>query len=90
MTIPELVIWAKETKRNIDLKKTRYETKHLPKIEAYLKMLIERGEVISKNTAQISVYMEHIQDGLNKLAERGVKAPPENSTNKPNDNIPKS
>lgn len=75
MTIPELNKWAKEILINIAKKQIKYEEKQMPKIEAYLQMIIARSEIIMKETIRINRFTEDINDGLKQLGSRGVKLP---------------
>lgn len=84
-TIPELVKWATSLSNDIRIKKARFEPKDMPKIDAYLHMIIDRGEIIIKDTTRIQRFMDDIQDGLKQLEKRGVKAPenkPENGNDR--------
>lgn len=72
MNIPDLVKFMKKLQSDINTKRVKYEEKHMPKIEAYVKMIIERGEIIQKETQRMQTYMDNIGDGIKKLQERGV------------------
>lgn len=74
LTIPEIVTIAKKLKKDMFVKKIKFSEKHTPKIDAYLDMIITRGDRIIASTADMTRWMEDIQDGLKKMEERGVTA----------------
>lgn len=75
MQIPQLVSWAKEKKLESREKRQQYDVKRLPKIDAYVDMIIARGEYIQGSTIKMQRYMDEIQDALDKLTSYGVKTP---------------
>lgn len=77
MRVPELTKFSRELLIKIQNKQTRYEPKDMPKIEAYLQMIVARGEIISKDTMRMQKFMEDIQDGIIQLQKRGVIIPNE-------------
>ncbi len=80
LPMPQLVQWAKKTESDIRLRKISYPDKNLSKIDAYLHMIIDRGDIIIKDTAKMNKFMEDINDGLKKLQSYGVSVP-ETKTN---------
>lgn len=78
MNIPVIVKWAKQQKEDITNKKIKYEERDMPKIEAYLGMIISRGEIIMKETTRMQRYMDDIHEGMGNLVKRNVKVPNEN------------
>lgn len=83
MNIPVLVKWAKQQKADLNSKKIRYEEKDMPKIEAYIGMIISRGEIIMEETKRMQRYMEDIADGIKNLEKRNVKVPNDNANQVP-------
>lgn len=77
MRVPELTKFSKDLLIKIQAKQTRYEPKDMPKIEAYLQMIVARGEIISKDTMRMQKFIEDIQDGIGQLQKRGVVIPNE-------------
>lgn len=80
MIVPEIVVWAKKTKSDLKEKKYSYDYKRLPKIEAYIDMIIARGTHIQEQTIKMQRYTEEIQDALTKLTSYGVSTPIEAKT----------
>lgn len=85
ISIAELLLWAKKSKKDMLDKKVLYEEKHKPKIEAYLDMIIARCDIILKQDIQQKIYMENIEDGLIKLEARGVSLPQKKEENQSKD-----
>lgn len=78
MDISQLTKWAKEIKQESREKRIRYNQKYLPKIDAYVDMIIARGDVLTANAIKGQRYMEEIQDALVKLTSYGVNVPSDN------------
>lgn len=78
MVIPEIVSWAKKVKsQSKEFRANNYESRRLPKIDAYLDMIVARGTVIQEQTVKMQRYTEEIQDALKKLSDYGVSVPTE-------------
>lgn len=75
MTIPELVKWAKVLETNLKTKKVQYPEKYMPKIDAYTRMIIDRGEIIIKDTGRMNRFMEDINEATKRLQLYGVNVP---------------
>lgn len=88
MKVPELTKYSKEMLVKIQTKQIRFEPKDMPKIEAYLQMIVARGEIISKDTMRMQKFMEDIQEGIIQLERRGVRIPDEVLGIKPNVTTP--
>lgn len=79
--IPVLVNWAKKTLKDLQLKKVVYDPKKISKIDAYLRMVIDRGEIMIKEMARMQKFTEDIQDGMKRLETYGVEVPKQNNEN---------
>lgn len=86
MQIPELVKWARTKKLETREVRAQYDPKRLPKIDAYVDMIIARGDFISSSTIKMQRYMDEIQDALDKLGSYGVKTPFEQTKTKVTEN----
>ncbi len=77
MTIKDTVDFARKLDKDIKTKKVRVEEKYLPKAGAYISMIIDRGEIIIKDTQRMNKFMEDINDGLKRLQSYGIQLPSE-------------
>lgn len=81
--IPVLLKWAKATLTDLGAKKLKIEDKKVSKTDAYLRMIIDRGEIMVKEMARMQKFTEDIEDGLKKLESYGVPVPVERKNENP-------
>lgn len=86
MEMPKIINWAKAIKAESREKRLTYDPRRLPKIDAYVDMIIDRGDHIVKETIRMNRYMEEIQDALAKLETYGVRSPLEQKQNRVTEN----
>ncbi len=77
--VPVLLIWAKKSLKDLNEKKISYDPKKISKIDAYLRMIIDRSDIMIKEMSRMQKFTEDIQDGLTRLKSYGVVIPIENS-----------
>lgn len=75
MEMKQLVTWAKSIKAQTREQRLKYQSNALPKIDAYIQMIIDRGEIITTQTVRMQKFMEEIQEGLQRLDKMGVAIP---------------
>lgn len=75
MNVIDIIKWAKAIKNESREKRLDYDPKRLPKIDAYIDMIIARGEYISSSTIKMQKYTEEMQEALEKLSSYGLKTP---------------
>lgn len=76
MLTTDLLKWAQKIKK--DLKEKRQVTTQLPrlgKIDAYIDMIIARGEYLVSTAIKGQKYTEEIEDALVRLSDYGVSVP---------------